>query len=289
MKRSVLASILVAAAITSSPGMAADMPVKAPAVVPSWTGLYIGINGGYGWGRAKLVTSPGLPGGLFSLGGNPTRGSADTKLDGGVFGGQIGYNAQSGQWVAGVEADFQWSGIKGDGSGSMPSVFSDPFFGLSDFAVAATEKLEWFGTARFRAGYLVRENLLFYGTLGLAYGKLAASASVTQTYAGTTTSSGGGVTIQCNQGIPCFVGQSSRTAIGLTAGAGFEHRLWSNWSIKAEYLYLLFESHNFQLLATNNLAGTGFMNARHERPDFHIARVGLNWRFGGAGIIGAGN
>ncbi len=76
-----------------------DGPVD---VVDSWTGFYVGVNGGYGWSANGVIN------GLTDdapHGANP---------EGGFGGGQIGYNWQ-GIWhphlVFGVEADIQGSGI----------------------------------------------------------------------------------------------------------------------------------------------------------------------------------
>ena len=68
----------------------------------SWTGFYLGLNGGYGFStsRDQLALSGDQPTGLFSAGG---------------FGGiQLGYNVQLARMVLGVEADFQGANI-GDG------------------------------------------------------------------------------------------------------------------------------------------------------------------------------
>ncbi len=73
-------------------------PTKAPFVVPAynWTGAYIGINAGYGFGRSKW---DGLP--------------ASFDVKGGMAGGQLGYNWQFGQFVYGVEGDGDWSDLRG--------------------------------------------------------------------------------------------------------------------------------------------------------------------------------
>src|SRR5215475_4155865 len=76
-------------------------PTKAPLVVPTynWTGAYIGINGGYGFGRSKW---DGLP--------------ATFDVNGGMIGGQIGYNVQSSQFVYGLEGDGDSTGLRGTAS-----------------------------------------------------------------------------------------------------------------------------------------------------------------------------
>ena len=59
MKKVLLATAAVVLA-SVTPGLAADLPVKAPpmaAPVFTWTGFYVGGNGGWGWGRSAV----GLP------------------------------------------------------------------------------------------------------------------------------------------------------------------------------------------------------------------------------------
>ena len=115
MKRTLtLSALLMAGAI---PAMAADLPVKAPppvmAPLPTWTGFYAGFNGGYSWGESSrelnFVTVTGAaiipPGGVITSGG--------TELEGGLFGGQIGYNWQTSNWVFGFETDIQWANQRG--------------------------------------------------------------------------------------------------------------------------------------------------------------------------------
>src|SRR5690606_12995541 len=102
MKRVLLASAGLAALGTVA-ASAADIP--RPVVPPAppvaaplftWTGAYIGINGGYGWGTSSF-SAP------FATG--------SFDVDGGVVGGTLGYNHQVGQIVFGIEGDIDWSGI----------------------------------------------------------------------------------------------------------------------------------------------------------------------------------
>jgi outer membrane immunogenic protein len=109
--------------------------------VTTWNGFYGGFNAGYGWAADDnwALVSP----------------------DGGFGGGQIGYNWQGvlglgPQWVLGVEADFQGSGISG--SASVPGLHAE-------------SSLNWFGTVRGRAGYAFDRTLL-YVTGGLAFGEV---------------------------------------------------------------------------------------------------------------------
>ena len=112
-------SALIAAALLSiagfvGPASAADLAARpytkappAPAGFYNWTGFYIGANGGYGWGSASSYAIPG---------GIPT--SHDPS--GGLAGGQIGYNWQTGPWVYGLEADGDWANIRGSALCPVP-------------------------------------------------------------------------------------------------------------------------------------------------------------------------
>ena len=131
-------AIAIAAAIITTPASAADLYGRAPgpayAAAPfsgyNWNGAYVGANLGYQWGKV-VNWGNAAPSGVMG-------------------GGQVGYNWQSGWFVFGVEADIQASGANDTFAAYK---FSNP----------------WFGTLRGRAGYAMN-NVLFYGTGGLAYG-----------------------------------------------------------------------------------------------------------------------
>jgi outer membrane immunogenic protein len=95
---------------------AADLPapVPTPAVAPAayaapvynWTGLYLGVNGGYGFGSSTWSDPANTP---------STTGSFHTN--GGLVGGTLGVNFQSGAFVFGAEGDIDWQSLNGS-SGS---------------------------------------------------------------------------------------------------------------------------------------------------------------------------
>ncbi len=131
-----------------------------PYVGVNWSGLYVGVNGGYGANAASV-----LPGGLDPAGG--------------FGGGQIGYNVQRGNIVFGLEADIQGADI-------------------SDTVGRETSKMDWFGTVRGRVGYTVGQALI-YGTGGFAYGNVTYSnpnVSLEETQTGWV--AGGGVEYKIN-------------------------------------------------------------------------------------------
>ena len=241
----------------ASMASAADLPVKAPmytkapimAPMYNWTGFYIGLNAGYSWGRQEndlVVTATGTT--LFSNTDN---------LDGFVGGGQIGYNWQVNQWVFGLEADFQGSGQKDDGSYVIaPIVGAAVVPGLT---ATYTDKLEWFGTVRGRVGYAmgVTGNWLPYVTGGWAFGHGTLSGTGTTTPAGT---------------INTF--SVSQDYSGWTVGGGLEWAFADHWSAKAEYLYIDFG--NGPTVAAN---AAGTLSIVSNKMTDNIARLGVNYKF----------
>ncbi len=269
--------LLMTAAVLSglaSSALAADMPVKARAVVPvdppyNWTGFYVGGNIGYSWGDADVTANffNNVTGVLLATG----TGSFDMN---GVIGGlQAGYNWQTGPWVLGLEADIQASGEKGSVGFFCGGVICSPLQTAIPIAAAPvtasiSHHLDWFGTLRLRAGYTVTPRILAYVTGGLAYGHVETDGLLTGFNAfGVATSTG-------------F--SDSRWKGGWTIGGGIEAQLTGNWTAKIEYLYM-------DLGSISNTAVV--VNAPPIRAEFntditdHILRVGLNYKFGGGPIV----
>ncbi len=148
MKTLLAAGVATLALATSA--LAADLPSRKapPPVAPvvyapvfTWTGAYLGVNAGYGWGK---VTKSG---------------SFFNKPNGFVGGGQIGYNYQMGNIVLGAEADIQYSGLEAQAKADTTAI---P-------VINGKLRPDWFGTVRPRVGYAIDRTLL-YVTGGLAYG-----------------------------------------------------------------------------------------------------------------------
>jgi outer membrane immunogenic protein len=226
---------------------AADMPVKAQPVAPppamTWTGFYIGLNGGFGGNKFEYPISA-------SAGGISATANADITSSGFFGGGQVGYNWQfSPSWVAGIEADIDASSIKGEVNVSAAALG----VGIS---ASAGSKVDYFGTVRGRLGYLVTPTMLLYGTGGWAFGKTTASYSVN--LGGLLTSSG----------------SVSNNRSGWAAGGGVEYAINRWLSFKTEYMYYD--------LGTENLINTTLLGAAitvDEKATFHTIKAGLNYRF----------
>src|ERR1700734_414414 len=116
-----LKSILAAALVTvlGSPAFAADLPVRSappsmlsPVSAYNWTGIYVGANAGYGWGRQNPL---GLIAPQFSQ-------NNSFSLSGGLFGGTIGGQVQVGHVVLGIEADGAWANIAGSATANITAL-----------------------------------------------------------------------------------------------------------------------------------------------------------------------
>lgn len=95
-----------AALAIAKTGSAADLPAASVipppvALAPDWSGFYLGVAGGGGFGSSLKKA--------FSN-GNQT---PDFKVDGAFGGGTVGYDKQWGNIVAGLEGDFSWSDVHG--------------------------------------------------------------------------------------------------------------------------------------------------------------------------------
>lgn len=229
--------------VTTGTASAADLPFKAPpALAPvgmTWSGFYLGANAGGGWSNAGID---------FSTAGLPAFASVDNELSGAIAGGQVGYNWQSGAWVFGVEADLQWSNMKGGLSAPCPPGF------CAGLAASFDQKMPWFGTARGRLGYAAA-GWMIYATGGYAYGRVETHAFATA----------GGLVADVSR-------EDSRS--GWTAGGGIEVAVSANWSVKAEYLYLDFGSRDGSWTLTGLPVIT---DSTHLTTN--IARGGVNYRF----------
>ena len=197
MKRILLVGVLALA--ISGPAFAADLPaapppraayVPAPPPVFSWTGFYIGINGGYGFGQSKWTSTP-----LGTIGGFSTNGP--------LAGATLGGNYQWGQFVAGIEGDFDWQNLRGSQTNGPCA------------AVSCATASNWISTIRGRAGFAM-DRALLYVTGGGAFANVKPSTGI----------------------LPYGGGNQP----GWTAGGGVEFAMTDNWTAKFEYLYAHFQS-----------------------------------------------
>ena len=202
MTRTLIGAAL-ALACAATPALAADIP----------GGPYVAAPyGGYNWTGFYAGLNLGYQWGSVS-----NTNLSPAGIDGGIQG---GFNWQSGSIVLGGETDLQLSGAS-DNVGNFK--FSNP----------------WFGTLRGRAGYALN-NILFYGTGGLAYGGGTAELGALS---------------------------ETQNGFGWTAGGGLEVGLAPRWTVKAEYLHVDLSAQNYAL--------TGLS---HEITA-NVLRFGANYHF----------
>lgn len=156
-------------------------------------------------------------------------------------------------------------------------------FVVSDFfAQNAAEKLEQFGTVRARLGYLINNDLLIYGTGGLAYGEIGRSGDLAnvndQVGIGVKT---GGYSFLCRPSEKCFEGSDSDWELGWTAGAGAEYAVGSHWTIGGEYLFASLPGGSLRETATNfvSLTQPSSFDVEFDDLNVHLFRFKLNYRF----------
>ena len=268
MRKSLLASIALVAFVSGS-AMAADLPVKSPRMMVaegfSWSRCYVGAHAGFGWGRNRNDFGSAIAGGPTEAEGFPAEfGPFNHDTSGGVAGGQIGCNYQfSNNWVVGIEGEVSWSGIKG--SFTAPEDFADPG-AFSRFE----SRNRWDSDVALRLGYAWNRSLL-YAKAGVVFGNF----SYTEWHDDFPS------THACPNGGTCSV-SFSKTVPGLLLGAGWEYALLNNWSIKAEYNYLNFASHNIPYPSLGAaLPNFGVHDTKH------VIKIGVNYLFGDVGPIRA--
>lgn len=194
--RNAAAGIFAAGSILAlycAPALASDFSSS-----PGWSGIYIGGNGGYGWGNSNRFINP-----VDALAVPFGNGDANAKIKGDIWGGQLGANWQfSPNWLIGLEAGFN----------------SASFNRRVTSVVSPTNSVEtgmhWLGTVTPRLGF-VNGNSLLYIKGGLA------SAN-----------------IRTNSGEAGIISLSrTDTLTGWTIGAGLEYALSPNWIAGIEYDY----------------------------------------------------
>ena len=242
MKSGIVAAGLAALTLFDIAGaQAADLPLRAappivPVALPSWTGFYVGVQGGYRFDETKGA------GALF----DPTLGTATAarnfKLDSGVGGPRVGYDLQVGpSFVVGVVGDFSWGDARRTASQSLaiPGVPGGvQVDGARPAAIQALDGVtiatgilsvrhQWDASVRVRAGYLFTPTFLGYVTGGLALLDERVTASYTL------------------NGVFGNSFSASRTRTGWTVGAGIETMLTEHWRAHVEYRYADYGSETY--------------------------------------------
>ena len=226
--------------ISLSAAQAADTET---AMEHDWSGPYIGVQAGYGWGESRADSEISLAQSVPAAAASepitiiPGRGGT-ISLEGVLGGIHAGYNHQLDSFVFGIEGDTEFSDIKGD-----TEVLD--FFEGETFAKLRKD-YDWLASLRLRAGFAV-DRALFYATGGVAMAQVDMSF----------------------KSLDGEIDQSDReTAFGVTLGAGVEFALAEHLTLRAEYRYTELEETSF--------AGDFENTFEH---DFPAVRGGVSWYF----------
>jgi outer membrane immunogenic protein len=238
MKTTLIAAATLGAVLL---GSTASYAQDAAAKAFNWTGPYAGVVLGAG------TTQQTTPNYYYGDG----YGSTTDTGHGGTLGATLGYNAQEGNFVYGVEADYSTSSL---GIDPYDAYYYNGYYGHVG---------EWnnLATLRLRAG-LALDTTLVYMTAGLA------SADVNQKYC---YSGVDGSNCDSSDYDSAVSGRQS----GYAFGAGVEHAFTDKISLKAEYLYVGIPDHHNE---TGYNAENDYNNQSWS-SSANMVRVGLNFRF----------
>ena len=261
MRKALFATVL---ALVNTAAIASDIN-PARRVVPlapvwSWTGFYVGGNVGYAnsYENETISGNNAVSGLVVGTGGIPS--SSALNANGWMAGGQIGYNYQFGEFVAGVEADFDWSDVKGSSNAAVNLTA----IGLPvTLATTETRGSDWLGTVRGRLGTTILDpRTLLYATGGGAYANVHGTTTSTLNAFGKTFSASDSY---------------STSRFGWTVGGGVEAMLTQHWTWKAEYLYIDLGSHDGDFATV--VGGTPVSFHDHQNLTEHLLRGGINYKF----------
>ncbi len=246
MKRTLLGGLALSLLLPVS-AFAADIALPGPVISPppppppfTWTSCYGGLRAGGGVGKSDLTDPVGVVSGTSGFS------AANLDISGYMVGGQLGCDYQfTPNWVAGVE----WAVTGGDIS--KTSTIGVPAVALGD---TATYKVttDFLMSATARVGY-AWDRWMLYAKGGFAgAGNKYSAFDTAQTYN--------------------FQGTENR--VGWTAGAGVEWALWEDWSVRLEYDYYGFGTHN---VTFNDSTISGVIGPVNIKENIQIITLGVNF------------
>lgn len=237
---------------------------SAPPPMTNWAGWYAGLNVSATSHHASTQDVNG-----WGMGGNGPASPPyvtpffESRATSAGLGGQVGYNWQFGRFLTGLEADAGYVGAKATFGPS--NTFLSQGCGTTCMT-SATNELTWLATFRGRAGFLVGDNVLVYGTAGLALG------SIDNHWGYGDTSLVGLGSFSDSQ----F--RSSGVRTGFIYGGGVEFAAMKNWTLRAELMYADFGTSSNTIVGTPNLGFPGTY-ATNFKNTATIGRAALSWRW----------
>jgi len=244
MKRILVVAATFAACGFVGSAHAADMPVKAPVykapvISEPWTGIYLGVNGGWARQSHDWAFDPSIPGAANQ--------SFTLDRSGGVIGLHAGIQKQWGQWVLGAEFAYDWLGSDwarhtGYGTGSA---FADA-------------RIRDFWTVGPRLGWSPSANWLLFANGGYASGRVQTRA------------------VSSTTGVPIPGFDSSASQHGWYLGGGVEYMVWKNVILGVEYQHVDLGS-TFHCVET--ACGTINVNNHDIKTTVDAVRARLSYKF----------
>lgn len=242
MKKTLAVALLAILPVAANTAHSADMELASSTY--DWSGAYVGVNAGGALSDVHVERETRYTGDTaLSPAEQDLVDRAHDSLSGqnnGFTGGiSAGYNWQYDQVVFGIETDLNALSLKGNMKRDITGLF-DPFYTDPDLKV--TDKVNYqidaFGTLRGRLGFAV-DNIMLYGTGGLAYGHTKAKSEIDADY---------------STGSENWRTSETDWNLGWTVGAGIEYGI-DRWSLGIEYLYVDLLPVDWQSPSRNDLAG----------------------------------
>ena len=261
--RRILAIML--ATTLAGPAVAADMglPFKAPpsyAPAFSWSGTYVGANLGGTWGSFHMdpFSTNNVTGVVGAAAGASL---SDTSLIGGF---QAGYNWQVGQWVLGLEQDYQFTGLK------RTSGFAAPAAGFLAGDTLSI-KTEYLAATRAKLGWAA-DRVMLYAAGGLETGELDGSSTYVARGA---------------PGSPALAfTNADKLHVGFNVGAGVEYAVTNNVFLGVEYRYIDLGNETYNLGAFTPAGGAAQTVTNVVSLTASQVTARLNFKLNGLGLFG---
>ena len=130
-----------------------------------------------------------------------------------------------------------------------------------------SEQLTWFGNLLPRLGFLPMQNLLIYGTAGLAFGHVEDSSNAT-------------IGIPAAGLVQQYSNSNSSTVPGWAVGAGAEWLITPHWSLSGEYLYNQLDNYSFIINGSTNKPATPALPVTVAgKTNYQTTELAINYRF----------
>jgi outer membrane immunogenic protein len=264
MKKCVAAIAAAISIAATSSSFAADLAVKAapppPLPVWTWTGFYLGVHLGAGWGETEeTLTAFSAP--IVGIAGVASFPFNQNSRSGFLGGGQVGYNWQTGLLVLGVQGDIAGMDVTG----------TDPCLVF----LSCRDRSNWLASVTGRLGAVVLDRGLVYAKGGAAWLNTTHTVSLPSVLIG----AGGGAVALLGANSNADLASHDSTPWGWTLGFGTEWMITRNWSAFFEYDYYRFEKQNVAFGLNPLVLGTPVTVNADIRNTLSIAKVGVNYKF----------